>query len=204
MDELNDLYKLTEYTPSDLAVEHFQRTFLQFESDKAGFHTYELIYSALFPNLIDVRNVLELGIHRGGSLRSWKHLFPNAQIIGLELLAENFLTEERITSVFVDQRRPETFHSFYELFPGKKFNMVVDDGCHELEPSKLTFQKLLPMVALGGYYVLEDIRAEHESEWQGLAEELNVSIGYKAVIVNMRDLAETPMKDNIVMVVKHV
>jgi SAM-dependent methyltransferase len=183
-------------------IELFGNTFKKYESDKTGYHTYENVYGTLFSDRKEVKNVLEVGIHLGASLRAWKELFPHANIIGLENNIQRFFTEERITSMYVDQSIMKTFDDFKSVMRGTEFDFIVDDGCHYLQETKDTFKQLLPLLKTGGWFVVEDIREEFEEEWRGIAEGLDDSYDYN--LYNMNHISETNGKDNIVLAVKKI
>jgi len=183
-------------------VELFKKIFEKYNSDKTGYHTYENIYGTLFDDRSLVKNVLEIGIHFGASLRAWKELFPNANIIGLENNIERFFTENRIHSMYVDQSIIQTFTDFKSVMRGTKFDFIVDDGSHYLQETKNTFYELLPMLELNGWYVIEDIREEFEEEWLQIANSLSDSYTYK--LDNMNNFVETNGRDNITLSIRRV
>lgn len=183
-------------------VKLFKDVFIKYESDKSGYHTYENIYGNLFEDRSTVNNILEVGIHLGASLRAWKELFPNANIIGLENNIERFFTEERITSMYVDQSIIKTFDDFKSVMRGTEFDFIVDDGCHYLQETKDTFKQLLPLLKVGGWFVVEDIREEFEEEWLSIANNLDDRYLYK--LSNMNNLNETNGRDNIILSVKRI
>ena len=180
----------------------FKEVFQKYNSDKTGYHTYEQVYGSLFDDRSLVKNVLEVGIHLGASLRAWKDLFPNANIIGLENNIERFFTEQRIHSMYVDQSIMQTFTDFKSVMRGTKFDFIVDDGCHYLQETKDTFFQLLPLLEINGWFIVEDIREEFEPEWISIANNLGDNYEYK--IHNMNDLAKTNSRDNIIMSVKRI
>ena len=183
-------------------IELFKNTFLKYDSDKSGYHSYELVYGTLFNNRESVKNVLEVGIHLGSSLKAWKELFPNANIIGLENNIERFFTETRIQSMYLDQSVSKTFEDFKSVMRGTEFCFIVDDGCHYLQETKDTFKQLLPLLKLNGWYVVEDIREEFEEEWRSIGDALNDSYDY--FFFNMNHISETNEKDNIALAVKRI
>ncbi len=183
-------------------VELFKQVFQKHSSDKTGYHTYEIIYGNLFEDRSLVNNVLEMGIHLGASLRAWKELFPNANIIGLENNIERFFTENRIHSMYVDQSILETFTDFKSVMRGTRFDFIVDDGSHYLQETKNTFYELLPVLELGGWYVIEDIKEEFEQEWKQIAS--NLPSNYTYSLDNMNDLSETNGRDNITLSIRRV
>jgi len=200
--QMNTLEEFYEYAGNNYDKGLFEKTFLDFNSDKSGYHNYHVIYERLFSNREEVQNVLEMGIHMGASLKAWKKLFPKANIIGLENNQERFFTEDRILSMYVDQSILSTFDSFNSLMRGTEFEFIVDDGSHFLQETKNTFNKLLPALKINGWFVVEDIRKEFESEWENISNSLPNN--YKSFLINMTHLAKTNGEDNIVLVVRRI
>ena len=187
-------------TPKEDVVQLFVNTFLKHGSDKTGYHNYEIVYSNLFSDLNSVTDVLEMGILKGASLRAWKDIFLNAKIVGLEYDPQNFFTEDRITSFYVDQTKEHTFDNFINFVEDRKFNFIVDDGSHFLEETKRTFIRLLPLLEINGWFVVEDICAEFEENWLDLAQKLPNN--YEWYLINLNHLATTNGADNIVLAVR--
>jgi hypothetical protein len=201
MNGLNNFYKNVG-TPTKDKVKLFADTFTKYGSDKTGYHNYELVYSALFNDESNINNVIEMGIHMGASLRAWKDIFYNADIIGLENNLERFITEDRITSFYVDQTNEETFDKFIDFVQDKKFEFIVDDGSHYFEETKRTFTRLLPLLDLNGWFIVEDIRLEFEELWLDIAKDLPTN--YQWYLINLNDLAKTNGEDNIILAVRRI
>jgi hypothetical protein len=54
-------------------------------TDKNTLHSYlDLYYSLLHKKKYTAQNILEIGIHIGGSIKLWYDFFPNAKIYGLD------------------------------------------------------------------------------------------------------------------------
>ena len=200
MAELDKFYSLTG-TPDETAKQYFAEVFTRHGSDKTGFHNYESVYSALFKDRAKITDVLEMGIHRGASLRAWKEIFPNAMIVGLDFDPANFYTEERITSIFVDQDRDETFEQLLKFLGGKQFPLIIDDGSHELERTNRTFHHLLPSLEVGGWFIVEDIPEVDEHHWHKVVSELPGN--YQACVVNMLEITRA-YGDNIILAVTRI
>lgn len=185
-------------------VSLFKDVFTKYESDKSGYHTYENVYGNLFEDRSAVNNILEVGIHLGASLRAWKELFPNANIIGLENNVERFFTETRIHSMYLDQSIPSTFSNFKSIMRGTQFDFIVDDGCHYKNETIATFWELLPKLNVNGYFIVEDIPEEYLLEWNSICKQLDQDNSFKCEIVNMNHLAKTNNKDNIIFKIKRI
>lgn len=142
-----------------------------FGSDKP-FHTfagksYLDIYEAHLAD-IEVRDLLEIGVHRGESLRMWKNEFPGARIVGLDI-NPNCGKPEGCEVVIGSQDDPEVLRSLGE------FDVVVDDGSHLNRHILASFKALWPKVRPGGMYAIEDLDCsyadltEHSQTWPGMS-----------------------------------
>lgn len=145
----------------------------RFETDKGGQHfrygggdsdtnhNYTPVYHDLLGAVREgVKHVLEIGINAGSSLRMWKEYFPNAQIIGLDSNADCLVhDEDRIRCIGADQNNPESLCCAIGQLPANapKFDLIVDDGSHVREHQITSLRTLLPFLARGGYYIIEDL-----------------------------------------------
>lgn len=182
----------------------FAKTFKKYETDKTGYHTYENVYLSLFKDRESVKNILEVGIYMGASLRAWKELFPKANIIGLDYNVENFFSEERITSMYIDQLIMQTFSDFKSVMRNTEFDLIIDDGCHGKEETINTFWQLLPKLSINGFFIVEDIREEYLFEWENICKKINLDESFDCEIINMNDIAKTMYEDNIVFKLKRI
>ena len=123
-----------------------------FGTDKFD-HKYLPIYWELFEHKrLEVKRVLEIGVLGGASLRLWKQMFPNADVVGVDTHVINVegcrvvgCAQERIGSVMP------------ALFDGGEIDLIIDDGCHHSKSQIATFQQAYPYLRVGGYYIVEDI-----------------------------------------------
>ena len=74
------------------------------QSDKATHHSYGPLYNTLLtPYRANAKNVLELGILEGCSIRAWREFFAGATIHGIDNDPSKLIHgEERIVSHHVD------------------------------------------------------------------------------------------------------
>lgn len=103
--------------------------------------------------------MLEIGVHQGGSIRMWHEYFTAARIVGVdskpivlegELPRYTFLQGSQADWAFMNQLRDE--HAF---------RVIVDDGSHVWGHQIFTFQTLFPKLETGGIYVCEDIQTSY-------------------------------------------
>lgn len=149
-------------------------------------HNYGLIYEQYFESY---RNktpvVLEIGILRGNSLRSWRDYFNNGLIYGVDNQKRNLFEEDGIKTFLGDQSNPE---SILKLFPETTFDIIIDDGSHESKHQQETFDMLFSKLKAGGYYVIEDLHAPflgHPTRWKRTPYENGTDTTYEFILNNM-------------------
>jgi predicted O-methyltransferase YrrM len=101
------------------------------------------------------RRILEIGVKRGMSLELWKNLFPDASIVGIDIVPPKQPLSEGITVIQADQGKPETIAAVGAQFG--PFDVVIDDGSHIGEHVINSLEALLPHLIPGGLYVIEDM-----------------------------------------------
>lgn len=146
---------------------------LHFGTDKAGKHHYTQHYERHLGHLKnDSFTLLEIGIGgyrkqgRGGSsLRMWKHFFPKAQIVGLDIEDKSFVEAARITTYQGSQTDAELLRRIERESGGVK--VLIDDGSHRPEHIRETFGIFFPLLADDGIYVIEDTQTSYWPRWGG-------------------------------------
>jgi len=114
-------------------------------------------YRHIAADLGGYARVCELGVQRGGSLRLWQKLFPFGEVVGVDCDAQA-VWPPGTRQVTRRQEDPEL-----PAILGGQFGLIVDDASHLGAETMATFTNLWPLVAPGGYYVVEDW-------WTGLPE----------------------------------
>ena len=111
---------------------------------------YFAIYEHHFARFVGTPvRVLEIGVDHGGSLQLWKAYFgPRATIIGVDIDPRcKEYEEDQIGVLVADQKNP----ALGSLDP---FDIIIDDGSHQLLDQETTFQTLWPICK--GVYLIED------------------------------------------------
>ncbi len=105
------------------------------------------------------KRVLEIGVQGGGSLKIWRDMFPEAEIVGVDILYECKNHEgERIKIEIGDQCDVK----FLETLG--MFDIIIDDGGHKMTHQQVSMNTLLAnQLNEGGVYVIEDL---HTSYWE--------------------------------------
>jgi len=137
-------------------------------TDKNSSHSYFDTYERLLSSKRNTtRNVLEIGIAFGGSIKLWHDYFPNAIIHGADILPAEII---KISELFNNHRvMLHTCTNAYsektwELFRGTKFDVIVDDGSHILEDMIWVVKKYSELLDEKGILIIEDIQ---EHTWLG-------------------------------------
>ena len=147
-------------------------------SDK-NLSNYTEVYKELFKYLRKVDlSILEIGIgslaggvsnmngtriknyKQGASLRVWKEWFQNGDIWGMDIAEDCMFEEDRIRTILCDSTDKEKLD---EVLLDKKFWIIIDDGCHNVDYQIKTYQNLWDRIKDGGIYVIEDIESNLNS-----------------------------------------
>lgn len=112
-------------------------------------------YEPIFDKLIcNGANVLEIGIHKGGSLEWMGDYLVNAKITGIDIVLPDVNYEKDITQVICNQNDTEGLIKVGDKYG--KFDLIIDDGLHSYRETRNSFYSLIPFLKNGGVYVIED------------------------------------------------
>ena len=126
---------------------------------------YLPIYDQLWtPLRNEAVNLLEIGIGQKGSLRMWKEYFLNGNIIGCDVAPEQLYQEYRITTLLADQSNRESMQPVLDLGP---FDIIIDDGGHQMYQQIKSLIISWDSVKPGGYYVVEDTCTSYWNQFGG-------------------------------------
>ena len=107
---------------------------------------------------------LEIGIYKGGSLRMWRDFFgPGSQLTFLDIDPACQALELPGTTAIIGDQADRAFLGAVASAKGP-FDLIVDDGGHQMHQQITSFQALWPHLADGGLYIVEDT---HTSYWPG-------------------------------------
>jgi len=104
-------------------------------------------------------SICEVGVYNGSSTKAFYDYFPNAQIVGLDISDKTQYENDRTTIKILDQGNSEQLDNFVKecINQNLKFDIVLDDGSHDVGHQQLTFGKLFQLVKPGGIYIIEDM-----------------------------------------------
>jgi hypothetical protein len=122
-----------------------------FNTDKIEPHGYFQTYVRLAAEIGPRGRVCELGVLDGESLRMFGALFPLGCVTGVDISTTAVWPRGtvRVVARHDDPALPG-------MLGGGPFDLIVDDGCHDGETVRRSFALLWPLVAPGGFYVVED------------------------------------------------
>ncbi len=131
-------------------------------SDKHYWHRFSAFYERHFATLGEVSSILEYGVLDGASIRWLRLLFPQAEIVGVDILPvqPSWPVGPGITYRTVDQAsRPAIGRLLHDL--GRRFDLVIEDGSHFPPHQAHCLAETFPLVREGGIYILEDLHTSH-------------------------------------------
>lgn len=134
---------------------------LKHGTDKASnFHNYTEVYRRyLEPRRWKTKNVLEIGVLGGASLRMWHDYFPNAEITGVDIHERGFSASAPINFTFGNAHDPEFWRS--QAQQPFRYDLIVDDGAHTSFGIIQAFEGAYPLLRPGGLYIIEDLHASY-------------------------------------------
>jgi predicted O-methyltransferase YrrM len=130
-------------------------------SDKQYWHRFIPAYDAAFKKLSRARRIVEIGVLRGASVRWLANIFPDAEIIGADILAvqPSWPQGPRITYRALDQADRIQVGEFFDSIG--EVDLIIEDGSHIPQHQATCLAMGLPHLRPGGLYVLEDIATSH-------------------------------------------
>lgn len=163
----------------------FFEKFRKFRTDKGELHGYNYMYNAVFQKIGEPSKMLEIGIKQGYSICAWKDIFPQCEVVGVDINERDDI---------VSRARENTLHFCDSLDPtikdvvGTGYDIIIDDGSHRLRDQWQTFLNLEG--CWNKAYVIEDLEGIHGDEF--LREELPKR-GYNYLQLYDSQLKNVPM-----------
>lgn len=125
-------------------------------------HDYFIPYERAFIGLPRNLTMLNIGILGGHSLRTYATFFgPKAKVVGCDVnlgMWHHSLQDQpqppNVELFEGSSMARETADALQKLYG--QFELIVDDGCHEVDCIEKTFHNLFPLLRPGGLYIMED------------------------------------------------
>ncbi|MBV8188761.1 MAG: tetratricopeptide repeat protein [Alphaproteobacteria bacterium] len=133
-------------------------------------HCYARIYDRLLSSRrFSLRRLMEIGLCRGlaernqpetPSVAMWQSYFPFCQVIGVDVTDFSSFNSERFRSFVCDQSRLDDLRAVVAQLAAGSLDVIIDDGSHASPDQQLTLREFWPLLADGGWYIIEDL------DWQ--------------------------------------
>jgi len=121
---------------------------------------YGDLYDRYFRDYREIAlNICDIGVDQGRSLLANQEYFNNAAIHGLDIADKSIYNSERIRTYIVDQGSSDELDSFVSTMQRRStsFDIIIDDGSHDVSHQQLTFGKFFNLLKPGGLYIIEDM-----------------------------------------------
>ena len=134
-------------------------------TDKNTTHSYLSLYQQLLISKKETaKNVLEVGIYNGGSIKLWNDFFTNANVYGLDIMNSNNVWEriknkEKIILHTSSDAYNNDFFITNFLNKNIKCDFMLDDGPHTLESMKQFIKLYSQIMTDDGILIIEDVQS---------------------------------------------
>ena len=130
-------------------------------------HHYYLEYEKEFEKRrYDKINILEVGIWKGTSFKSFYEYFPNANIYGIDVLVRmdkigKLINDPRTFVLKEDSTNNKLPDIIRKNWGDVEFDIIIDDGLHTPNHNSKTFKNLMGFLKADGVYYIEDFCPIH-------------------------------------------
>lgn len=134
-------------------------------TDKNTIHSYLPLYQRLlFSKKETAKNILEVGIQSGGSIKLWSDFFTNANIYGIDIMHhddiwEGIKNKNNIILYTCANAYNEDFFTETFLNRNIKCDFMLDDGPHTLYSMKQFIKLYSQIMTDDGILVIEDVKS---------------------------------------------
>ena len=131
--------------------------------DKGDVHSYIDVYEdILAPYRNTAKNVLEIGLMSGESLRMWTEYFDGT-VYGIDVTVKPIDGLADLTSAIADGLNVKIGDAsnkddIKKHFAGIKFDVVIEDANHDIEQQLQIYKVLRPYMSSGSIYIIEDVQ----------------------------------------------
>lgn len=160
------VFVMSDDLPLKVAKQHTDGLFIQ--RTRAMLNDYAALRSGQ-----KIKNILEIGLFKGGSMPYFLELFEAKKIVGVDINAGPL---ETLQHYILEQSLQKQIKPYYGInqadstamstilakeFPRRDINLIVDDASHFLRETRASFNTCFPWLQPGGFYVIEDWRWAH-------------------------------------------
>jgi predicted O-methyltransferase YrrM len=122
-----------------------------------------------------IDQILEIGIHEGGSSTMFASLFEPKKLVGIDIrepfdIFDNIRAAHRLRDrIAIHYRTSQDDEAALNAICDQEFDgpidLIVDDASHLYPQTKRAFEITFPRLRPGGVYVIEDWRWAHDPTW---------------------------------------
>ena len=162
----------------DITTSHHNYTTFYYhifkEWRQKSLNIFEMGIGSINPSIPSNVVGFKYGGRPGASLFGWAEFFPNAKIYGADIDIDCiFSNTPRISTFFCDQTNKETIWKMWKNnieLDNKQFDIIIDDGLHEVLANVCFFENSIHKLAPGGYFIIEDIDNNNITAFQNIIE----------------------------------
>ncbi len=171
----NLIYKFKNKIPIDydnVKTDSLDELFHYYGSDKANFliktqeksHGYSVFYEKKFKKFDNKSlNILEIGSYAGASAAAFSKYLPKSNIFCFDINISNFKYKSKKIHVFgldINDKNKisKTLNRINSTFNVKEFDLIIDDGSHNLSDILYGFKLFFNFLKRDGLYVIEEFK----------------------------------------------
>jgi cephalosporin hydroxylase len=136
------------------------------KTDKNTVHSYLPLYQKLLISKKEsAKNVLEVGINTGGSIKLWSDFFINAKVYGVDIININSINNDTIKNnenIILHTSKDAYNEDFFIanfLYKNIKCDFMLDDGPHTIESMKNFIKLYSQIMTDDGILIIEDVQS---------------------------------------------
>lgn len=135
-----------------------------FKSDKGTIHSYLEVYEEILaPYLETAKNILEIGIFKGDSLRMWKqYFFGDVYGVDCDIMPHGGMADltEMVKSGEFNIKLFDATNenAVKDNFEGIMFDVIVEDAGHAVEQQVELYNIWKNYLTPNGIYIIEDVQ----------------------------------------------
>ena len=156
----------------DISIDSLDRLFYHYGSDKADTfkktenksHGYSNFYEQKIEKFKNRKiNILEIGSYAGASAAAFVKYLPKSNIFCFDINISNFKYKSKKIHVFgIDiknqKKTIKTLNRIVDQFKIKEFDIIIDDGSHNLSDILIALKFFFKYLKNKGLYVIEDFK----------------------------------------------
>ena len=156
----------------NISIDSLDRLFYHYGSDKAEVfkktknkgHGYSKFYKQKLEKLQNHKiNILEIGSYAGASAAAFVKYLPRSNIFCFDVNISNFEYKSNKIHVFgIDiknkKKTIKTLNKIADQFKIKEFDIIIDDGSHNLSDILIALKFFFKHLRSKGLYVIEDFK----------------------------------------------